>query len=43
MNEKTLEETINSNIASIFVPDLEGNQWVKTIADLMADVLPWRL
>lgn len=39
VNEKTLEETINSNIASIFVPALEGNQWVKTIADLMADLL----
>lgn len=39
VNSDTLRSTINTHIASIFVPSLEGNQWVKTIADLMADLL----
>ncbi len=39
VNEDTLASTIASNIASIFVPALTGAQWVKTVADLMADML----
>lgn len=39
VNEQTLNTTINTGIASIFVPDLIGQQWLKTISDLMADML----
>ncbi|MBQ6471157.1 MAG: hypothetical protein IJJ33_04175, partial [Victivallales bacterium] len=39
VNEETYESTIRTNIASVFVPDAFGTQWVKTIADLMADML----
>ncbi len=35
----SIVNTINSNIASIIVPDLSGSQWLKTIADIMADML----
>ena len=39
VDEETLQETVNSNIVSIFTPDLNGGQWLKTIADIMADML----
>ena len=39
VNEDTLNTTVATNIASIFVPPLTGAQWVKTISDLMADML----
>ena len=39
VNEETYNSTIRTNIASVFVPDSFGAQWVKTIADLMADML----
>lgn len=39
VDEDSLNKTISTNIASIFMPDLTGQQWVKTIADIMADML----
>ena len=39
VNPETLQETINSNIASIRTPDLQGAQWLKTLSDIMADML----
>ncbi len=39
VDEETLQETMNSNIVSIFTPNLNGGQWLKTIADIMADML----
>lgn len=39
VDEETLTETMNSGVASIFVPKLKGKYWLKTIADLMADML----
>lgn len=39
VNKDTLEKTLQTNVASIKVPKLEGKQWKKTIADLMADML----
>ena len=38
VDHNTLDVTINTNIASINVTKL-GNKWLKTIADLMADML----
>lgn len=39
VNEHSLNTTVASNIASIYMPDLTGPQWVKTISDIMADLL----
>jgi hypothetical protein len=39
VNENSLADTISSNIASIYIPSLDGKQWVKTLADIMADML----
>ncbi len=36
---ETLEKARRTNVASVFVPELTGKQWEKTIADLMADML----
>lgn len=39
VDSSSIVNTINSNIASIIVPDLSGRQWLKTVADIMADML----
>ncbi len=39
VDPETLQDTINSNIASIRTPDLQGAQWLKTLSDIMADML----
>lgn len=39
VNSDTIQTTLNTQIASIITPDLQGDQWVKTLADIMADML----
>lgn len=39
VDSNSIASTISTNIASIRVPDLSGDQWIKTIADIMADLL----
>ncbi len=39
VNSETIQTTINTQIASIITPTLQGDQWVKTLADIMADML----
>ena len=39
VDENTFLSTIHNKIASIYVPDLSGKQWLKTVADIMADML----
>lgn len=39
VNSDTLQSTLSTNIASIKTPDLQGEQWLKTLADIMADML----
>ena len=39
VNEETLQDTIRNNAVSILTPQLVGQQWLKTIADIMADML----
>ena len=39
VDSDSIVETLSTNIASIRVPDLTGQQWLKTIADIMADML----
>ena len=39
VNEDTLQEAIRSKTVSIRTPNLNGEQWLKTIADIMADML----
>lgn len=39
VDSATIETTKINKTASIFCPDLSGQQWVKTIADIMADLL----
>lgn len=39
VNDKTIEQTIQTNIVSIATPELNGKHWLKTIADIMADML----
>lgn len=46
VNETTITNTVASNIVSVFVPDTicdpapeAGKQWLKTVADIMADML----
>ena len=37
--EETLQETMSRNIVSVYTPDLDGPQWLKTVSDIMADML----
>lgn len=39
VNQKTLKATQKNNIASIKTPTLTGQQWLRTVADIMADML----
>ena len=39
VNSETIQTTLNTQIASIITPNLQGEQWVKTLADIMADML----
>lgn len=39
VDKNSLDKTINNKEASIYIPQLSGEQWVKTIADIMADML----
>ena len=39
VNEETLAKAIDEGIASLFMPELSGLLWGKTVADLMADML----
>ncbi len=39
VNSDTIEKTIANKIASIITPQPKGNQWIKTMADIMADML----
>lgn len=39
VNQDTIRTTIDSQIASIITPNLQGALWVKTLADIMADML----
>lgn len=39
VDSNTLLSTVTSNIASIKTPDLRGPQWLKTLSDIMADML----
>ena len=39
VNAATLQSTITTQIATIKTPDLYGEQWLKTLSDIMADML----
>lgn len=39
VDSTTLQSTITTQIASIKTPDLQGAQWLKTLSDIMADML----
>ena len=39
VNQDTLAETRETNTVSIKTPDLTGAQWLKTVSDIMADML----
>ncbi len=39
VDSSSIASTISTNIASIRIPVLTGEQWIKTIADIMADFL----
>ena len=39
VDSNTIISTKNSGMATIFCPQLDGTQWVKTVADIMADLL----
>ena len=39
VNSETIQSTVNTQIASIITPEFEGEQWLKTLADIMADML----
>ncbi len=39
VNEQTIKDTINNMEVSIYTPKPTGKQWLKTIADIMADLL----
>ena len=39
VDSTTLQRTIETQIASIKTPDLTGAQWLKTVSDIMADML----
>ncbi len=39
VNGETLQDTIQNNVVSISTPKVVGQQWLKTIADIMADML----
>lgn len=39
VNSDTIQTTIDNQIASIITPELQGKQWLKTLADIMADML----
>lgn len=39
VNQTSLQNTIANNEVSIIVPKLNGDEWVKTVADIMADML----
>lgn len=39
VNEETLANTLNENIVSVKIPNLDGAMWFKTITDIMADML----
>lgn len=38
VNEETFKATVSKKEVSIYMPDLLGKEWVKTIADIMADL-----
>lgn len=42
VDSDSLKSTIESNIASIRTPDLSGDKWLKTVSDIMADMLQIR-
>ena len=39
VDSQSLQDTIANNIATIRTPNLQGVQWLKTLADIMADML----
>ena len=39
VNENTFEETVNSKTISVITPKPDKKQWIKTLADIMADML----
>ena len=39
VDSQSLQDTIANNIATIRTPNLQGVQWLKTLADIMADIL----
>lgn len=39
VNSETLKKTKETNIASIIMPSPTGTQWIKTLADIMSDML----
>lgn len=39
VSSDTMLTTIDTQVASIITPKLQGEQWVKTLADIMADML----
>lgn len=39
VNQETIRTTMETQIASIITPDLQGEHWLKTLADIMADML----
>ncbi len=39
VDSTTLQSTITTQVASIKTPDLQGTQWLKTLSDIMADML----
>lgn len=39
VNKDTIKTTVDTQIASIITPNLQGKYWIKTLADIMADML----
>ena len=39
VDSNTLQNTITTQVASIKTPNLQGTQWLKTVSDIMADML----
>lgn len=39
VNSDTMQTTVSNGIASIITPNLQGAQWLKTLADIAADML----
>lgn len=39
VNSETIEKTKNENIVSVISPNFQNKMWVKTLSDIMADIL----